>query len=240
MVLKNKDGSPYRLSGPNRLASTQTFFDRKKVILHNCHWDDVEDDSKEPQLVRVKSDFSGLDDYKGRLKRAAAALVEDRLVTTIDEIHKSEEPSTKKSEIPIIETEQEVAEQEVTEQEVTEPEKPETPKIPLDFSVLFHCLPAVIRQHRDSLYGDQFARLSYGKKFIFQGVVLDSEDLVIRFWTTDPNHQITEKSIVFPYQYENGIPYDEYRWWQVQSLTPKTGGYIFEAIPSSTQPDFSD
>jgi len=233
-MIHNKDGSTYQLSYPNKLTSTQAFFDRSEIVLHNCHWDDVVA-AEEDNLVPVKSDFSVK--YQEKLKRVAEALAEEYSAKTVIETEipivdgggagtqpkveeiKDESPPNIESEFNVDENDEEI------------------PK--LDYTVLFHCLPAKITQHRDDLYGESFARLQYGKKFIFPGVVVSSGDLGITFWTTDPRNQVTEKSVIYPYRYENGIPYDDYRWWRVVSKSDKDGGYLFEAIISDFQPDFS-
>jgi hypothetical protein len=79
--------------------------------------------------------------------------------------------------------------------------------------------------------------------------MISSTDLSIEFWTSDPKNQITEKSIIYPFSYEvhnqstdnyDRVPYDEYRWWKVSSKERKEEGWLFRAVPSDVQPDFSE
>ena len=76
-----------------------------------------------------------------------------------------------------------------------------------------------------------------------------ADDLELEFWTSDPNEQIGLKSIIYPFAYEvynkdttryDRVPYDEYRWWIINEKENKEGGWVFYAIPSLDQPDFSD
>ena len=119
----------------------------------------------------------------------------------------------------------------------------------LNCKTMFHCLPAYHTSHQDDFYGSSWQRLKYGTKFVFPGVMLEKHDLAISLWTTDPNQQITEQSVIFPFAYEiwnkqtqryDRVPYDEYRWWRVVSIEDKDGGKIYTAAPSDLQPDFSD
>ena len=120
----------------------------------------------------------------------------------------------------------------------------------LKHKTMFHCLPAMAKtSHADDLYGESWTRLKYGEKFIFPGVTMTKDDLYIEFWTTDPNRQVTERSVIYPFAYEtwdtdtkryHRVPYTEYRWWRVTELHEKDGGYVFYAVPSEFQPDFSD
>lgn len=125
--------------------------------------------------------------------------------------------------------------------------KAEAPPPRFKRQVLFHCLPANFVSYQDDLYGDRYRKIEYSKKFVFPGIVIDSSDFMLHFWTTDPNRQITENSIIYPFAYEiqdNGrshrVPYDEYRWWKVSGSEERDGGFLFEATPSPVQPDFSD
>jgi hypothetical protein len=138
----------------------------------------------------------------------------------------------------IVEEELEAPEPEATEPEATEPELQELPE--LKNVVLFHCLPAYIRQEKDDLYDEVMNQVKYGEKFIFPAVILENIDLSMKFWTTDPHSKIAKRSVVFPFKYKDGPHLKEFRWWQVVGKEEKELGYIFEAIPSTFQPEFSD
>ena len=119
----------------------------------------------------------------------------------------------------------------------------------IKYKVLSYCLPANVQEKKDSLYGDSWSTVKYGKKFVFPSVIISSTDLSLELWTSDPNGQITERSIIYPFSYEvhnqntdahDRVPYDEYRWWKVSSKEKKQEGWLFKAFPSDIQPDFSE
>lgn len=119
----------------------------------------------------------------------------------------------------------------------------------IKYKVISHCLPAIVQKNKDSLYGESWERLTYGIKMVFPLIVVESNDFSFNFWTSDPNEQITERSIIYPFSYEvyneetgshDRVPYDEYRWWKVSSKERKEGGWLFKSAPSETQPDFSE
>jgi len=212
--MKNKDGTFYLLRKPNKLGKTQKRWDYSKIELHNCLWDD------ESQQAVMLSKTQILDHYQEP--------------TAVAEPPKVEEPK----EEPKIEPEM-IEEPKVETEE--EPEEDLAFTIPkLKYIVLFHCLPVKVRYTHDDLYDEHIPTLEYGKKFIFPGVILDSTDFVIQFWTTDPNDQIKERAIVYPFRYKKGPPLKEFRWWKIASKTKKDPGYVFEGVISEYQPDFSD
>jgi len=94
---------------------------------------------------------------------------------------------------------------------------------------LIHCLPIVIEQFTDALYGDSYKRTTFGQKFGFYGIIVDIGDLGIQFWSYD---EIIPGSIVFP---EMKLK----RWWKVTESEDKTGGYLSTALPSDYSPDLS-
>jgi hypothetical protein len=214
--MKNKDGTLYLLVKPNKLGKTQIRWDRSKIALHNCLWND------ESQQTATLPDSQIVDRYQ---KSRSVPLSEPKIEEPKIEEPKIEEPKIEpKIEIETQETEETLA--------FTIPK--------LKYVVLFHCLPVRVRYTRDELYDEDIPTLEYGEKFIFPGVILDSNDFAIQFWTTDPNNQIKERAIVYPFRYRKGPALKEFRWWKIDSKTKKDPGYTFEGIVSDFQPDFSD
>ena len=105
-------------------------------------------------------------------------------------------------------------------------------------TVSMFCLPAKLKTIRDDFYDDEYQKRTFGKKFSFEAVMVETSDLSIRFWTTVP--MLTKGSIVYPYRYNDGQKYGEFRWWEIQSIEEKSGGFLLDATISSMQPDFSD
>jgi hypothetical protein len=221
-MIFNKDGKVYILKGPNPLVDKQENWDSSKLVFHNFDWDDIRIKSA-AQVKKVKTDIKNIKETK------------------IEEI-KIEAPSSTQTpeptKIPL---------------KIEEPKQQEIEKsfdLPyIKYKVLSYCLPVILETRTDDFYGERWGRLKYGKKFVFPSVVISSTDFSIEFWTSDPNEQITEGSIIYPFSYEvhnqetesyDKVPYDEYRWWKVSEKEKKEeGGWLFKATPSETQPDFS-
>lgn len=219
MVLKNKDGSVYVLNEPNPLVKNQRSFDPNKLIFHNFKWDDIIYSQVIPRKKEEKKNSSPV------INKIPEPIVESPEASfPLNEINKEHKEEFKEEEVAY--------------------------QMPLiKHKVLSYCLPATIKNYKDKLYGESWSKIKYGKKFIFPFVMIENQDLFIQFWTSDPNQQIPENSIVYPFNYEiynsntnsyDRVPYDEYRWWEIDKKESKNGGWLFHAVPSNNQPDFSD
>lgn len=222
MVIRKKDGNVYVLEGPNKLVKDQEYWDNKKIVFHNFSWDEIIWKNKNPskQIKLPPTEIPFPIEYSAPVLKISNPV-----------------------ESPQQETRQ------------IQSEDLEVPNDNFDFPILkyktmMHCLPAKIIEREDEFYGEKRQKIIYEKKFIFPSVLLENDDLQIQFWTSDPKDQIKEKSIIFPFAYEvfnNGtssydrVPFDEHRWWVINKKEKKEeGGWILTAIPSLTQPDFSD
>lgn len=219
MAIFNKDGKVYILNGPNPLVKKQENWDRSKLVFHNFNWQDVKiKNSSKPN--KIKSDIE----------------------------------TVKKTPINTPEPTSQISNKEKEQKENNKLENKETIEKSFDlpyikYKVLSYCLPAILEERTDNFYGDSWTRIKYGNKFIFPSVIIDAADFSIEFWTSDPKEQITENSIIYPFTYEvhnqetnsyDKVPYDEYRWWKVtEKIKKEEGGWLFKAIPSESQPDFS-
>lgn len=226
MVLRRKDGNVYVLEGPNPIVKDQVAWDPDGLVFHNFSWDEV-------TFVRAPSKAGGYRPREETIKHA-------------------DPPPPPPPRVPRAETVQHdtphAPEAARTEKAVSEP--PRDFDLPyIKYKVLCHCLPARVKTHEDKLYGESWQKVSYGGKFVFPCVVVESGDTEMTFWTSDPRGQIGEKSIVYPFSYEvhntstdsyERVPYDEYRWWKVSDKEPREGGWSFRCVPSDIQPDFSD
>jgi len=125
---------------------------------------------------------------------------------------------------------------------VKEPEqvKIETPQTSqrskLSNILMMHCLPATLKEKKDTMYGDTYFTVEYGEKFIFEGIVVSRGDLVFEFWTSK---ELTPRSIVYPFRYVDNQPFNDFRWWRVNAIQPQSNGWLVEAVFSDFQPDFS-
>jgi hypothetical protein len=215
MAIFNKDGKAYILEGPNPLVKKQVNWDRSKLVFHNFNWDET-------------------------ITRGQRPTEWSRTSTTVAE----PPPVTKKP--------QPIQEPHVEEYKEVQPEesKPDFELPHIKHKVLSYCLPAKVDRKTDKFYGESWMKVTYGKKMVFPSVMTEATDFSIEFWTSDPNEQISEKSIIYPFAYEvynsntesyDRVPYDEYRWWKVSEKKKiDEGGWLFRAVPSDNQPDFSD
>lgn len=226
MALKNKDGSVYVLHGPNPLVKDQDFWNSKKLIFHNFNWGEII--------------------YSKTIQKTPST--KEKIVEKQRSNEKPSENIYPKIEPHPTDTKRQQPEHIETAPEIDE-EKPAFEMPLIRHKILAYCLPAKTKQYTDKFYGEFYTKTKFGKKFIFPFVMIENQDLFIQFWTSDPNKQIEEKSIVYPFAYEiynpntetyDKVPYDEYRWWEISKREFKDGGWLFEATPSSNQPDFSD
>ena len=82
---------------------------------------------------------------------------------------------------------------------------------------VFHCLPAIIRRHRDALYGETYATVKYDSPFTFEAYVVDQTDFNLLFWTSGPAaEKISEGSVVYPKLMEK-----RWDWGQKRGLLPQ-------------------
>ena len=226
MTLIKKDGTVYVLEGPNPLVKTQQEFDSNNMIFHNFSWDDI----------------------TMKISRVATTAKKPKAEPK-EELKPNPLPPKELRPEPIIPPKEPEIEKEVVSDSKSEGDE-RTFDLPyIKYKVLSYCLPAKIEHKTDDLYGDSWTRVKYGNKIVFPLIMIESTDFSIEFWTSDPNSQITEKSIIYPFAYEvhntstdsyDKVPYSEYRWWKVDHKEQKEGGWLFRAIPSDTQPDFSN
>lgn len=219
MAILHKDGKTYLLEQPNPLVKTQESWDVSKLVFHNFSWEEI----------RAISESSRKENKQESKK----------------------EPKQEPKKAPKQEREPDHSEEETKdEKRPTLPDDGREFDLPLlKYKVLSYCLPARREKRTDALYGDKWDRIKYGEKFTFPSVIISSSDIELEFWTSDPRKQISESSIIYPYSYEvynkstesyDKVPYDEYRWWKVSAKERKEEGWLFSAMPSDMQPDFSE
>lgn len=209
MTLKNKDGSVYKLAGPNPAMKEQKLW--SDYAVHNMTWK-PEHAQDNTVVTPVQSDFHVKDDFLAELDKAKSAI---------------------KEEIKVVETRQEPAPEVFERKPIVQPDlhREELQANSDDGieKVFVHCLPASVRERKDSLYGETYRTIKYGNPYSFEGVVVEQQDLFIKIWTTADN--TNEGSILFPKTHQK-------RWWRVQQREKKSGGWLLAAMPSDHQPSF--
>jgi hypothetical protein len=219
MAIKNKDGSVYKLVGPNPIIQHQDNWDISQVRLINMRFGSEVIKDKNNPVEKFKSDFNVLNiSEKLNLK------TNDTYIPTKDFIEEIKQP-------------------EIVEQPVEQPTEPiveqQPVKQPVQLEALFKkdgvkffCAPAIgTLTHVDSLYGSTYNTTQYGDKFIFEAIVVDQSDLQLQIWSL---RDITINSIIH-LKVKEGAE----RWWRINQKLPKTGGYLLTAISSDSCPDFS-
>lgn len=202
MTLYNKDGTVYKLSGPNPAMKEQKLWE--DFVTHNMEWQ--QEISKDDTVLKpVDSDFFVKESFLDALDAAK----EDIKVTETEVTPQKPEIRT-----PVIRH---------------DPENDPAPKKDEIEKTFIYCLPASIRERKDSLYGDVYHTIKYGDPTSFEGVVVSQSDFEFEVWTDAAS--INRGSVLYP---KTGFK----RWWRVQEKVQKGNGWILKSIPSDYQPSF--
>ena len=160
-MLKNKDGTPYKLSGPNPMMKNQELWGN--FIVHNMEWEEEKSENNQ-KLVPVETDFNIRESFISSLDEAKEEL---KSKEELQPVEKKEPPERKK--VVILE--------------------PKEDDVDIE-KVFIHCLPAFTRKKKDELYGDETNMIRYGDPVSFEGVMLQQEDFFIKVWTDVENINI--------------------------------------------------
>lgn len=239
MAIRDKDGKVYKLRGPNPLMNGQSLdWDKSKLKLHNFSWNSecVEDpispeakfqrehpkvDIAEELGLKPNGDWIPPFEFVNELKAT-------RPVSVVEEIPEEfpvvEEP-VEEVQVPLPKVEQLKPEEGPKEFNVSS----QVARIFHERGMEFHCAPVFQVSMKDDLYGTEYKMNRYGDKFVFDGVIVEENDLELVYWCVK---QMTKGSVVMPKARES-------RWWRVEEIEPKTGGFLVKALPSDVNPDFS-
>lgn len=213
MTLRNKDGTIYKLAGPNPVMKTQNLWGDFKV--HNMQWES-EKAADGTQVQPIASDFDVRDSFMSALDKAKADI-------KVVETRQEDMPIAPTPPPTVVERKAVVQPDPVLQEELHGTSDPGIEK------TFIHVLPAYMRERKDSLYGDVYKTIQYGKPTSFEGVILEQGDLAIQIWTdTD---KFGPGSILYP---KAGFK----RWWRIQEKEAKGGGWVLLATPSDHQPSF--
>ena len=93
-----------------------------------------------------------------------------------------------------------------------------------------HCLPATVEKKVDDLYGETRLINGWGSPFLFEAIIVEQNDFMITFWT---NIGIIEfGSIIYPVSRDK-------RWWKISNKKEEKEGYLYNALTSDINPDFT-
>jgi len=210
MVIRRKDGSIYRLRGPNKLLIEQEFWldDDEKVVIHNL-------DNLEKVILGTEEIVETPPPPAEEVAPPTSSTVSVEEVGVI---------TTEPTDMPPVPT----------------PTPPPAPKEPVmenpsrhrsETKVKLYCLPAKQTTTRDRLYDQDITRMSYQQPFSFWGTVVATGDLRMLFWSSVS--VITNRSIIFS-------PEERRWWEVQQlDDDPSGDGFLFTCVPSRLKPDFT-
>lgn len=226
MPILDKEGKVYKLRGPNPMMSNQDIWDKKRVKLYNLAWNSefIDDPySDKAKFLREHPSVDIAEEYD--LKSNAEWIPPFEFV---DELNKSK---PKKEPEPVLapKTEPEPVEQiKETPKQLSVSTK--VARIFQERGLEFHCAPVIQVLMKDELYGHQYSMNRYGDKFIFDGVVIEENDMELIYWCV---REMTKGSVIMPKRTES-------RWWRIEEVNTKSGGYVVRAIPSDVNPSFEN
>ncbi len=155
MSIRKKDGSLYKLRGPNKLMVTQKYWEDEVIVVHN--FDQRETDTLDkPKRERPKMP-----------EPEEPQILSPETAVSIDEFETESVVDTKPPE---------------PEPEV-DPNAPKS-RFRSGERDEFYCLPAATESYVDDLYEEDIVKISYNKPFKFQAVVITGSDVSITIWTT--------------------------------------------------------
>lgn len=220
MPLYNKDGTLYRLQGPNPAMKTQQFWNDYKT--HNMNWE-PQKSQDEAVVVPIETNIKISESFISELEitQPEIKVVESRSSET------TEKPVI--SEISVVEEKPNIVEQKtLPKQEIKSNQPVQTELNDLE-KTFIHVLPAIIKNKKDYLYGEEYQTIEYLKPTSFEGIVLEHLDIFLKIWTdTD---QFGAGSVLYPKMQGK-------RWWRIQEVAKQPQGYFIICAPSDYQPSF--
>ena len=156
MPIKNKDGTTYKLQGPNPLMKSQDL-DGENVIIHNLNPEEVIGEDPSRQYRDIPNPYEVVD-----IQQSVEEFLEEPV-----------QPPTPKAEAPAP----------LPPAPKVEP-KPKAK--PVENKLVAWCLPASVREEVNPLYGEVKRSITYGEKFSFETVVLNRNIVSVEFWSPVP------------------------------------------------------
>lgn len=231
MPIKNRDGTVYKLRGPNPMMENQKTWNEFQI--HNMKFRG-ETAPSDGTVEPISSDFNLRDDFTQALveskpePKPEVKVTEQQPVEPVKEVPRIEAPKPKVAEEP-----------KVVASPKAEPVQPSGGlKLPAGVKPTFcYCLPAVMRDRRDGVYGTKYQTIQYKEPFSFEMVIVEEDDLFIQVWS---NKEVGTGSILYPRKVDKDGRADSARWWRVQERESRSGGWLLTAYPSDFHPSFEN
>lgn len=230
MPIKDRDGNVYKLRGPNPIIKDQNNWDGESIKLINLGYkSEVVEDKRNP----VKEFAENVVTIKEKAKLFDGPTPDVKLIPARDFIREvtAKDPPAKKAE-PKPEPKPEIVRPVKQDEPVQINVDKQLAKLLKDRGAVFLAAPVLgYIEHVDDLYGTSYKTAQYGDQFPFDAIVIDQSDLQIQFWCV---RQLTKNTIVYRKVKEGAE-----RWWKVDAVESKTGGWLVVANISDLNPDFS-
>lgn len=231
MAIKDKDGSVYKLRGPNPLMKSQEDWDKKDLKLINMkQWKSETIKDENNPIEKFKENFNvvelgeKLDLFKGPENPKTTVIGGSDFIDDINSEIDIEQPLEKIEEVEV--------EIEVAEEQVNLHIDENMARLIKTRGAEFYCAPSIgVKEHVDDLYGDSYTTIKYGDAFLFDAVLIDESDFQLQFWCVK---NIKTKSIIYKKKRQGGE-----RWWRVSESENKTGGFLVSCVISDSNPDFT-
>lgn len=222
MTIKNKDGSVYKLRSPNPIMKVQDIWSGFEV--HNMDFQQ-QTESNSATVAKPQSK---------KINLGQVTTLEEKPAEKI-QINTKPEPEPEKLVLPNF------------DQEYKPPPPPDSAfvtnkddgiirpsqindKLKNFKKTVLHCLPATVKQFYDDLYNDRSVKISYGKRFTFEVILIEETDMFLVFWTHLQN--LEKFSILYPQNFEK-------RWWKIDAIKPAPEGFFIRCLPSEDHPAFT-
>lgn len=216
MVIKNKDGTVYKLKHPNPIMLEQDLWSGFEIHNMNFTEDTVVNTNKDVKKVKKKIEL-------GKEIIDSTANNEKREVVSIHSAPVQENPMPAISQLPEKTTPESV-------EDATIERPPSINEKLLNYKrTIANCLQADFKEHIDDLYGERSTKINYKNKFTFEAIFIDEDDLNLVFWTH--LNKVTKHSIIYPRNKEK-------RWWKVTNVKNAPEGYFISCMPSQYHPNF--
>ena len=225
MSIKNKDGSVYRLRGPNPIMRSQDVWEGFEI--HNMNFESQTENNNLPQIKKTNKINLGQVTI-APVEQPSESIKVDTPIYHEPVVNTPEQPDIVKVDVvpppppsnPFVKSQE--------EEHIIRPTKINEKLLQYRKTIL-HCLPAKVKTVIDDLYMDRSFKVSYGQKFTFEVIIVDETDLSIVFWTHLEN--VERFSIIYPQN-------NEKRWWKVDSVKSAPEGFFLRCLPSDDQPAF--
>ena len=214
MVIHKKDGSVFKLNGPNEIMFTQEVWNSFKTHnlsnLSNCKME-----SNIPHVILGKKKIV---EEKKIIEPIKEVVVEEIVVEIV------------LAEILVVEIALGVAlvVEHLEKVKIVE-DKKKTNEFDNFKKTIMHCALAKKVEVKDDLYGETVLKVKFIDKFTFESIVMNKNDFVLIFWTKLDN--LTIGSVLYPQD-------DSKRWWEVREIEDVPGGHKITCCITRNTPAF--